>query len=481
MTFNTFLTAVLNVAVYTAWFIITYQLILAVAGFVTSRRARKERETILDGITEWPPITIMVPAHNEEKVIERTILSLLSLDYPVDKLEILVINDASTDTTAEIIDRLARQDKRVRPFHRFLDNGGGRGKAAALNAALKTVTNEFVAIYDADNRPEHDALKLLMANFIRNPELGAVLGKFRTGNRRKNLLTRFINIEGLGFQGIMQAGRWQFMGVSALSGTNYIIRRSVVNAVGGWDVEALAEDAELSVRMYQDGYRIKYIPYSDSWEQEPETLAVWLKQRTRWARGNNYAWWKLIKTFGRSKHKWYAAEFLFTLSIPYMLLYAILAMQFFWVMSMFKQLPANFFETMPKFPIYNLLYLLPMDIFHTMQPVYHVQLGMVAIVIYYLEILLVLSYDEELTFGNMILIIVMYFTYCQVWPLASLRALWSDLIMHDKRIWDKTVRFDGEIDQPDAQQTSLHMNANKNDTEREPALVGAVTPDNENP
>ncbi len=479
ISFNDFLTVVLNVAVYTAWFIITYQAVLAIAGFIATRRSKHEHKTILDGITEWPKITVLVPAHNEEKVIERTVLSLLSLDYPADKLEIVVINDASTDNTAAIIDRLAVQDKRVRPFHRFLDNGGGRGKAAALNAALKTLTNEYVAIYDADNRPAHDALKLLMANFIRNPELGAVLGKFRTGNRRKNWLTRFINIEGLGFQGIMQGGRWQLMGVSALSGTNYIIRRSVVNAVGGWDVEALAEDAELSVRMYQDGYRIKYIPYSDSWEQEPETLGVWLKQRTRWARGNNYAWWKLIKTFSKSKYKWFAAEFLFTLSIPYLLLYAIIAMQFLMVMNVCRQLPYDFFTHMPKFPIYNLLHLLPIDYFHSMPQVFYVQLGMVAIVIYYLEILLVLSYDEELTFSNMLLIIVMYFTYCQIWPLASLRALWSDLIMRDKRIWDKTVRFDGEIDQPDSLQHTLPHETHKANESREPVLVGAVAPDNE--
>lgn len=402
------------------WLLIGYQLVLAVSGYIYFRKTRKEREEIADCFSELPPVTIIVPAHNEEKVIEKTVHALLAVDYPADRLELLVINDASTDATGAILDRLAAADTRVRVLHRIPPEGG-RGKAAALNAALTMVSNEFIAIYDADNRPELDALHQLVAQFIRHPELSAAVGKFRTGNRRRNLLTRFINIEGLGFQGIMQAGRWQLLGVSALSGTNYVIRRSVLEQVGGWDVEALAEDAELSVRMYQAGYKIKFVPYSVSWEQEPETIKVWLKQRTRWARGNHYVIGKLLRTFPQSHSKLVALEILYTLFIPYSLLFAILASQLIFILGSFR-VPVS-------------------DI-----PPYW---WFMAVAIYYLEVLLVLSYDHEVTPSNAALAIAMYFTYCQAWPVAVIRAFYADYIRREKRTWDKTVRFDTDIEMSD--------------------------------
>jgi cellulose synthase/poly-beta-1,6-N-acetylglucosamine synthase-like glycosyltransferase len=219
----------------------------------------------------------------------------------------------------------------------------------------------------------------------------------------------------------MQAGRWQLTGVSALSGTNYIIRRSLVEALGGWDVEALAEDAELSVRIYQSGHKIAYVPYSRSWEQEPETFGVWLRQRSRWARGNNYALWKLIRTFWHAKSKLVAIELLFNLLIPYALLYGILA--------------------------YQLVFLLGFAGVHVEAPIkISPYFWFTGITLYYLEILLALSYDDEATPSNMGLIFVMYFTYCQIWPLAYIRALYSDVVCRNKREWDKTVRYDTTIE-----------------------------------
>ncbi|MHB9129784.1 MAG: glycosyltransferase family 2 protein [Armatimonadota bacterium] len=402
------------------WVLVCYQFVLAVAGYIYTRRVYKDREEILLGMEEFPNITILVPAHNEEKVIERTVRYLLALDYPVHNMDLLVIDDASSDATPQILDRLAAENKRVKVLHRTKEEGG-IGKADALNAALKVTKNEFIAIYDADNCPEPAALKLLIAQFVRNPELAGVVGKFRTGNKRRNLLTRFINIEGLGFQGIMQAGRSQLWGIAALSGTNYIIRRSVVDELGGWDIEALAEDAELSVRIYQAGYKIAYVPYSVSWEQEPETMAVWLKQRTRWARGNNYTVMTLLQSFWRSKSKLLTLEILYTLFIPYMLLFGIIAAQIAFVCSMFG--------------VYIMAFSGPTAYWWPY-----------AIMLYYIEVVLVLSYDVEDTYENFIVSLMMYFTYCQAWPLAVLRALYMDVILRQKRTWDKTVRFDTRIE-----------------------------------
>ncbi|MHB9025983.1 MAG: glycosyltransferase family 2 protein [Armatimonadota bacterium] len=402
------------------WVLVGYQFLLSIGGYFFFWKSQRYRDDILQSTVNLPPLTILIPAHNEEKVIERTVRSMLALEYPHDRLEVFVIDDASTDSTGAILDQLAREDARIRVLHRMPPEGGC-GKGAALNAAMLKVTNEFVAIYDADNRPETNALKLLVAQFLRTPGLGASVGKFRTGNKRLNLLTRCINIEGLSYQGILQAGRWCLWKTSALTGTNYVIRRSALKIAGGWDVEALAEDAELSVRLYQAGYKIAYVPVSVSWEQEPETWQVWLKQRTRWARGTNYAIAKGARTFWQSRHKLATLEMLFTFSIPYLLLF-VLSVSLFALCASFYHPDPFMRSTTPEF-----WWLYPMGI-------------------YYLEVLLALSYDNEDNLENMGLICLMYFTYLQAWPIVYLRALYADLIKREKRTWDKTIRFDTEIE-----------------------------------
>src|SRR5579871_5526911 len=228
------------------WFMIAYQFALFVAGLFYSRRPWREPAWPADA--EWPGVSVLVPARNEARVIDRTIEALTSLDYPADRLEVVIVDDGSTDGTGAIVAERAARDARVRllavPRER-----SGRGKAAALNQAFSSVLHDLVAIYDADNRPEPDALRILVAALVHEPALAAAVGKFRCLNRRRTLLTRFINIESLAFQWIVQAGRWALLGVTSLPGTNFVIRRRVLEDVGGWDEEALTEDAELTIRV----------------------------------------------------------------------------------------------------------------------------------------------------------------------------------------------------------------------------------------
>lgn len=401
------------------WVFAIYQVTYAIGGIFLFFRARRERKTILDDLTDLPPITILVPAHNEVQVIERTVCCLLALHYPKNKLRLLVIDDASSDGTGAILDRLAAREPRLRVLHRTPEEGG-RGKAAALNAAMKIVDDEYIAIFDADNRPEADAIAYLMAKLMKEPELGGAVGRFRTGNKFRNLLTRLINMEGLAFQSIVASGRWQFLRVAALSGTNYIIRRSALEHAGGWDEEALTEDTELSVRLYQLGYHIAFVPYSITWEQEPETWSVWLKQRTRWARGNNYAIGKIIRLFSRFKSKGLACEALFNLFVPYLFMVAIIGSQFVGILGLFNLHLTGFLKVASSY-------------------------WWVVLILYTIEFLLALSYDKEITPSNFSLVFLMYFTYSQAWLVAVVRALWLDVVKREKRTWYKTVRFDTEF------------------------------------
>lgn len=281
------------VAATVIWLTITYFIVLAIAGQRFLRRrpvAGRSDGFFLAPESTWPGVSVLVPAHNEARVIERSLRRLLALEYPHELLEVLVINDASSDDTGAICDRVAAEDERVRVLHRIPPDGG-LGKSAALNAALERCSHSLVAIYDADNRPRPDALRRLVAELIKSDYTGAV-GKIVKVNRRRTFLNRFCAIEFSAFQWIVQAGRALLLDLVFLPGTNFVVRADAVRALGGWDPRALTEDTELSIRIYESGGAIAFVPAAVSEEQDPEQLRVWLRQRIRWARGNLYAFRK---------------------------------------------------------------------------------------------------------------------------------------------------------------------------------------------
>jgi cellulose synthase/poly-beta-1,6-N-acetylglucosamine synthase-like glycosyltransferase len=404
------------VAVILTWFMIAYQFALTVFGYVNFVKSIREKRTVDAGAYDLPSCTIMIPAHNEAKVIGATVQAMLALEYPADRLKILVINDGSTDETASIVQEFVSRDRRVELFT-VPPGQGGKGKSRALNLGFRNVKTDVVAIYDADNTPEPRALRYLVAQLVSHKELGAVIGKFRTVNKHATLLTRFINIETLGFQSILQAGRWQMHNISTLPGTNFVMWTHLIRSLDGWDEEALTEDSELSIRIYEKGYKIKYIPYAITYEQEPQEWKVWIRQRMRWVRGNNYVIAKFFKEIPKFKSKRLAFDILYTLSLYYIFFVAILISDALFIAS-----GLNLVSIALPGP-YTLVWIF-------------------AFFLFVLEILLVISFDAEDSLQSIGLIVVMYFTYCQFWIYVILKAFYVEYIKKEKRIWDKTVRFD---------------------------------------
>jgi cellulose synthase/poly-beta-1,6-N-acetylglucosamine synthase-like glycosyltransferase len=395
---------------------IAYQLILTVAGFFHVLRSARERREV-DGIAlAYPNVAVLIPANHEAKVIRTTLEAMLAFDYPADRYEVLVINDGSTDGTGAIVQELAERDPRLRLVN-IPEGEGGRGKSRALNVGLGHTDAGLIAVYDADNTPEPSALRYLVAQLLLHPELGAVLGKFRTVNRDRNLLTRFINVETLSFQSIVQAGRWKLFRVSTLPGTNFVIRRKLLDDLGGWDEAAITEDSELSIRVYMEGFRIKPIPYAVTHEQEPETWKVWFGQRTRWVRGNNYVATKFLGQIPRFRRKALAVEILYLLSLYYVFFVAIAASDLLFVAALLR------------------LVAIPL-------PGPYTAVWILAFLLFIMEILLALSYDHEDSVAKVGLVVLAYFTYCQLWLVVVARALWLDLVRRQGRTWVKTVRFD---------------------------------------
>jgi cellulose synthase/poly-beta-1,6-N-acetylglucosamine synthase-like glycosyltransferase len=405
------------------WFIIAYQFALFLAGLLYSRYAAQPRP--LPAGFDWPPVSILVPARNEARVIERTVASLAALDYPADRVEILIVDDGSTDGTGAIVAGMARNDPRVQCLS-VPAAQAGRGKAAALNLAFTAARHDLIAIYDADNRPEPASLRTLVSALALQPDLAATVGKFRCMNRDRNLLTRFINIESLAFQWIVQAGRWALLGVTTLPGTNFVIRRDVLDRTGGWDEEALTEDAELTIRLYETGRRIRFVPGAVTWEQEPERIRTWIRQRTRWARGHNYVLAKHLRRLLHLRPRVLAFELLYALAIYYVVFAAIAVSDVMFVLAGFGLISI-----------------------HALGP--YAEIWLLAFALFVLEVTIALSRERgEDSLVNLCLIVVTYFTYCQLWIPVVLLAFVDDVVLKRKRVWAKTERFHEGLPRPRA-------------------------------
>jgi cellulose synthase/poly-beta-1,6-N-acetylglucosamine synthase-like glycosyltransferase len=259
-----------------------YNVPILVVGIKHLRKtSRKERKARRLGGGKLPTFSIIVPVKDEEKVVGRLLKALLQLNYPKQKMEIIIVEDGSVDKTVAICRKHARQ---YPDCIKFVHQSNSNGKPSALNCALKYATGEIVAVFDADNVPEPDAL-LKTVEYFEEPSVVAVQGTPYSINANENMLTKFVSYE--------EAVRFQayFRGKDALnlfvplSGSCQFIRRDVLEKVGGWDEKSLSEDMEMSARLAQIGYKVKYAPDIRSWQEYPANLAHLIKQRTRWFRG----------------------------------------------------------------------------------------------------------------------------------------------------------------------------------------------------
>ncbi|WP_347862318.1 glycosyltransferase [Salimicrobium sp. PL1-032A] len=417
-----------NVFLYTSlfliWFMLFYHMFLMQGGYIFSQNYKKTARKWREKPHRFPTVSILIPAHNEEMVIEKTLQSMIALEYPKNNLEVIVINDNSSDRTGEILETYAARFPFIKPVHTSPPNGG-KGKSGALNNGLKEATGEMIVVYDADNTPEPEAIQYLALGLENDPEAGAVVGKFRVTNAQKNLLTRLINIETITFQWLAQAGRWFWFRMSTIPGTNFAIRRSILERLGGWDEKALSEDTELSFRVYELGYHIRFFPMAVTWEQEPEKLKVWWKQRTRWARGNEYVIFKYLFRFHKLKRKKMAID-LFYFLFTYLLFFSgILISHSIFVLNLFFDLNITI-----GFVSYVLLIL--------------------GFLLFVTEVTLALSFERgQLTWRNFFTVLLMYITYSQMWLVLVVYASWLELkrvLFKQEVTWYKTQRFEGESD-----------------------------------
>lgn len=400
------------------WAILFINILLAASGYVYYLKNLNFKD---ERLKEYPFVSILVPAHNEGKVIGKTVESLLLLDYPRDKMELIVINDNSSDDSKDILQSIKNKYKKYNFTIINTDNiTGGKGKSNALNIGYQEAIGEFIAIYDADNTPEKTALRYLIQTIVKDDKLGAVIGKFRTRNKHKNILTKFINIETLSFQWIAQAGRRQLLGLCTIPGTNFVLRKTTIEQLGGWDTKAIAEDTEISFRIYKLGQRITYVSQAVTWEQEPETINVWVKQRTRWVKGNIYVLVKYIKNIFKGKQNRVLFDIVYFFSVYFLFLTSVVISDCIFVLSLLNivqvNIPFNFWI------VWVLSY-----------------------VLFILQVSITLSMEKgESGLENIFLVAIMYFTYSQMWLLVAIKGMFGhfqDVFLKREAKWYKTERF----------------------------------------
>ena len=249
---------------------------------LATRHARQRRRK---GWSWGPPVTepvsVIVPAYNEKEGIEAAVRSLAGGDYP--HIEVVVVDDGSTDGTAALVERLGLRNVRVIR----VPNGG---KANALNTGIALARHDIIVTVDGDTIFEPDSIRLLVQPFA-SPAVGAVAGNVKVGNR-KSLVASWQHIEYvIGFN--LDRRLYEVLNcMPTVPGAIGAFRRVALAEVGGISDETLAEDTDVTMALCRAGWRVVYEEKARAWTEAPTTLEQLYRQRYRWSYGTMQAMWK---------------------------------------------------------------------------------------------------------------------------------------------------------------------------------------------
>jgi len=267
--------------------------LLLVGLFAIIDRLRRPHRPASPGYN--PRVAVLIPAYNEETVIVRTIRSVLNSDYK--NLHIIVIDDGSSDSTAEVA-RTAYAGEIAAGHVQVLSKPNG-GKAAALNFALDRLTEEIYVGIDADTVIAADAISKLIPHF-EDPRIGAMAGNAKVGNR-VNLWTRWQALEYITSQNFERRALDLFHVVTVVPGAIGAWRTGPVKAAGGYPLNTVAEDADLTMSLLEAGWRVNYEDRSLAFTEAPINAKGLMRQRFRWSFGILQAVWKHKLAFVRNK------------------------------------------------------------------------------------------------------------------------------------------------------------------------------------
>jgi len=240
-----------------------------------------------------PPVGVLIPAYNEEDVIVRTVDAALACEYP--SIEVVVVDDGSSDRTGELLDKHFGGNPRVRIIRQT-----NRGKSAALTHALRETRSEIVVTIDADTIIAPDAVTRLVRHFV-DPRIGAVAGNVKVGNRNR-WLTRWQALEYITSQNLEKRAFDLLNCIAVVPGALSAWRAKAILQAGGFTADTVAEDTDVTIAIRRNGWRIAYEDHAVGWTEAPETAAALIRQRFRWTFGTLQSFWKHRDTLARPRY-----------------------------------------------------------------------------------------------------------------------------------------------------------------------------------
>ncbi|MFE7927910.1 glycosyltransferase [Streptomyces sp. NPDC057456] len=252
--------------------------LMLVLSALHARRVRRPGFGWGPPVTE--PVSVLVPAYNEAKCIENTVRSLMASEHPI---EVLVIDDGSSDGTARIVEDMGLPNVRVVRQH-------NAGKPAALNRGIANARYDLIVMMDGDTVFEPSTVRELVQPFG-DPKVGAVAGNAKVGNR-DSLIGAWQHIEYvMGFN--LDRRMYDVLGcMPTIPGAVGAFRRSALERVGGMSDDTLAEDTDITMAMHRDNWKVVYAEKARAWTEAPETVQQLWSQRYRWSYGTMQAIWK---------------------------------------------------------------------------------------------------------------------------------------------------------------------------------------------
>ena len=279
----TFVEVVVTDPVFGVYSIVVCAYILSRFGFSLLYHPRAGR---IERLETEPTVAIVMPAFNEERAIAASVRSLLAVDYPIEKLEVVVVNDGSTDATLEEIEAIAAREPRVQVIN-FPQN---RGKRAAMAAGIRTTEAEIIAFVDSDSMLEPDALRVIVQGFA-DPKIGAIAGHAEVLNSRETWITRMQAVRYFVAFRVCKAAESIFGAVTCCSGCFSAYRRiAILPSLERWEHQhflgrpaTYGDDRSLTNFVLRD-WKIRYEEHARSRTIVPAHFTLFLRQQLRWKR-----------------------------------------------------------------------------------------------------------------------------------------------------------------------------------------------------
>lgn len=318
---NIFINPILNI-LYN--FIFSYPIIMSIIWIVggLSHWHTYEHKKMTCSYMDYIPLTILVPCHNEDKTIELTCKNLCNLDYH--NYSVIFVDDGSTDTTVDII----RSYTNTVPYYHLLIIEENKGKAHALNIALKLVDTPYVLIMDADTILNKNTLKFFIEPFLYNKNLGAVTGNPIPINRN-SIWSKFQTAEFMSIIGLIKRTQHIFGQIFTVSGCATVYRTEILKKIDGFSLNTATEDIDITWKIQRIFKNIYFQPKATVFIQVPNRFTEYWKQRKRWAKGG----WHLLRN--------HRSVFIKSKNIKLKVLYLDFCISYFWAFCFVFTIPLS--------------------------------------------------------------------------------------------------------------------------------------------